>query len=307
MIRSRLSPLLDDAVLQLERLLPPARRGLVQMSLDQAETAKIEDLPAAARVSVLVPADRALLRAIGLPVGTDIRRAISLWLEDASPWAQGTYLWDAAQGADPAQWQVAILPRSPVTELEDRLERRGSTVAEIRLAAADGTLFTLRPDETGRSRLRRGLLAFVGFVTAFGLGLMIWQGQSALAARALAAASLAEGAALLEDGANGAATATALALRTEKARIPALAARLGFLAEHVPKDTWLLHLGLEGPRFTLSGRSTLPEAIIPSLTKPDAGLSTRNVDFDGPMARDIQSGLFSFAVTGEFTGAGEGK
>ncbi len=306
MTRSRFATLADDAAMQLEVLLPPEWRGLVALSLGEAETGSIETLPAAARISVTVPSDRALLRGLTLPQGTDTRRAVALWLEDGSPWAQGSYLWDVVQKSG-AEWQVAIFPEGPVRQAEERLERRGSTVGEIRLAAPDGTLFMLRPDQAGRGRLRRGLLAVVGLVTALGLGLALWQGQAALAARSVALKAQDAAEALHADGQYGTLTAAALALRTEKLRVPGLAAKLDFLARHLPTDTWLLHLALEGPRFAMSGRSTGPEAIIPSLSLAEGAVSTARVDFDGPMTRDLQNGLYSFAITGEFVGAGDAQ
>ncbi|MBC2836537.1 hypothetical protein [Paragemmobacter straminiformis] len=300
MIQSRLSRLVDDAALHVEGLLPPARRGLVPLALDAAEAAAIGDFPAAARISLTVGADRALIRRLELPAGTDIRRAVPIWLEDASPWAPGSYLWDAAQTATPGVWQVAMVPVAPLRLLEDRLERCGSSLAEVRLQPTDGAGFTFRPDLAGRARLRKRLIALAGGIMALGLGLLLWQVPSALAARAIAANAASEMARLQENGTLGAATAAVLSLQNDKLGTPDLAARLGFLASRLPTDTWLLHLGLEGNRFTLSGRSSAPEAIIPALSSADGPLSAQRVDFDGPMARDIQNGLFSFTVTGEF-------
>lgn len=300
MIQSRFSQLVDDAALYLEQVLPPSRRGLVPLALDAAENTVVDNIPAAAHISLTVGTDHALIRRLELPAGTDIRRAIAIWLDDASPWVPGSYLWDAAQTDEQGVWQVAMYPVARLRLFEDRLERRGSSLTEVWLLATDGTRFNLRPDDAGRARLRKRLLALASGIMALGLGLILWQIPSALAARTTAIIAEAEMTRLQENGAIGAATVAALSLQKEKRRSPDLAARLNFLADRLPTDTWLLHLGLDGNHFTLSGRSSAPETIIPALSTSDNALSAFSVDFDGPMSRDIQSGLFSFTVSGEF-------
>lgn len=301
MTQDRQPGLLADAVVQAEAALPAGWRGLTVLDIAQAETAPLDELPVARRISLSVDPSHALLRPVSLPMGADAARALPIWLEEVSPWAAGHYLWDAVKSKEGMGWVVAILPRSACQSAEDRLERRGSEVVEITVTAPDGQVFRLRRDEQGRKRLRRGLSVLAGTLAAVGIALTVWQGQAALTSRDAARKAQIETEALQKESTTGSATSAALAFRAAQAAVPPMAERLAFLAARVPLDTWLLHLSLAGTKFTLSGLSAAPERIIPALTGGTGPIGADGVDFDGAIARDSQTGLFSFTITGALT------
>lgn len=213
-----------------------------------------------------------------------------------SLWKAGDYLWDAAitQREKPEGLTVDVaLP--PLAELQAMETRLGRSLAGIRLVADRGRpTFYLRKDQWLRRRIETGLI---------GLAVTGWNMQRAGQLKRTAEAYLVTADRLLAAADQPAGlTEAALALLSKRQSQDVRARTLARLAERLPDAAWTVGLRIDSAGFELSGISAQPDTLVP-LLEADPGLE--QVQLPATFAREAESDLFSFTISGRATPTGE--
>ncbi len=254
-----------------------------------------------------LPKDRVLLRSIALSAGqeTQWREHVAERLPLLSPWKSGEYLWDAAiTGQDKAGGLTVQVALAALAELQSVERRLGRSLDGIRLrATSDRPVLWLREDVALKARLQAIIAGVVVGVTLFGLALAGWQMQGALRNGQVAEADRAATARLqaAADRPMGLAEA-AMALLDRRPPEASRALTLARLAQRLPDGAWAMGLRIDDAGFELSGISAQPEALVP-LLEADPGLE--QVQLSATSAREAESSLFTFAISGRTTAAGD--
>jgi len=269
--------------------LPPALLGARQFDLASAETTKF----AKGRLWANLPPERVLIRSLSLSANQEAnwRGHVAERLQQLSPWKAGGYLWDAA-----------IIRREKAGGLT--VEVALTSLAVIRLAATQGrpSLF-LRKDHWLQSRVENGLIALVLGASLIGLAVTGWNMLRADHSRLEARQDLAEADRLLATADQPAGlTEAAMALLSKRPPQAARALTLARLAQRLPDTAWSVGLRIDSDGFQLSGISAQPEALVP-LLEADPGLE--QVQLSATSAREAESDLFSFTISGRAAQTGE--
>lgn len=283
--------------------LPPVLLGAQQFDLASAETTKF----AKGRLWANLPPERVLIRSLSLSANQEAnwRGHVAERLQQLSPWKAGGYLWDAAiirrEKAGGLTVEVALTSLADIQALETRL---GRSLAVIRLAATQGrpSLF-LRKDHWLQSRVENGLIALVLGASLIGLAVTGWNMLRADHSRLEARQDLAEADRLLATADQPAGlTEAAMALLSKRPPQAARALTLARLAQRLPDTAWSVGLRIDSDGFELSGISAQPEALVP-LLEADPGLE--QVQLSATSAREAESDLFSFTISGRAAQTGE--
>jgi Tfp pilus assembly protein PilN len=254
-----------------------------------------------------LPQDRVLIRSLSLSAGQESqwRDHVAERLPTLSPWKTGDYLSDAAiSGRDKSGGitvDIALTALADIQALEIRL---GRSLAAIRLAAdGDRPALWLRQDQRLGDRIKAMVIGLVLGTCLLGLAVAGWQIQRTLRDRQVAATDQATAARLLAASDHPAGLAeAALALLDKRPPQEVRALTLARLAQRLPDATWAVGLRIDAAGFELSGISAQPEALVP-LLEADPGLE--QVQLSATSAREAESGLFTFTISGRASPTGE--
>jgi Tfp pilus assembly protein PilN len=254
-----------------------------------------------------LPEDRVLVRSLSLTSGQEAqwRDHVAERLPMLSPWKTGDYLWDAAvSGRDKTgavSVDIVLTALADIEALEGRIGRR---LAAIRLTAdGDRPALWLRRDQRLGERIQAMGIGLVLGTCLFGLAVAGWQMQHALRDRQATAADQASAARMLAASDHPAGLAeAALALLDKRPPQAVRALTLARLAQRLPDATWAVGLRIDAAGFELSGISAQPEALVP-LLEADPGLE--QVQLSATSAREAESGLFTFTISGRASPTGE--
>ena len=162
----------------------------------------------------------------------------------------------------------------------------------------------LRQDQRLGDRIQTMVIGLVLGTCLLGLAVAGWQMQHTLRDRQAAAADQATAARLLAASDHPAGLAeAALALLDKRPPQELRALTLARLAQRLPDATWAVGLRIDAAGFELSGISAQPEALVP-LLEADPGLE--QVQLSATSAREADSGLFTFTISGRASPTGEG-
>jgi hypothetical protein len=293
LIANRLTATLPQAVLGVARLRPE--------DADSAASAT------GRRLWLEMPGDRVLIRTLSLSRGQE-----ALWrdhvlerLPTLSPWNTGDYLWDAAiSGRDKAGGITVAIALTALAEIQAMEARLGRNLDAIRLAAdVDRPALWLRQDQRLGRRIQAMVIGLTLGTCLLGLGLASWQMMHALRDQKAAAADQTNAARLLAASDHPAGLAeAALALLDKRPPHELRALTLARLAQRLPDAAWAVGLRIDAAGFELSGISAQPEALVP-LLEADPGLE--QVQLSATSAREAESGLFTFTISGRAFPTGE--
>lgn len=288
---------------RLTTTLPPILLGAQPLDLATLAVKK----PSKARVWLDLPAERVLIRSLTLPARQEAqwRGHVAERLPLLSPWTAGDYLWDAAiTQREKAGGLTVVVALTPLVEIQAIETRLGRSLAGIRLVADRGRPpFYLRKDQWLRRRIETGLIGLVLGTCLIGLVVTGWNMQRADQFKQMAKADLATADRLLAAADQPAGLAeAALALLSKRAPQDVRALTLARLAERLPDATWTVGLRIDSAGFELSGISPQPDTLVP-LLEADPGLE--QVQLSATSAREAESSLFSFTISGRASPSGE--
>lgn len=289
---------------RLAATLPPAVLGVARLRPEDADTTAGAK---GRRLWLDLPADRVLLRKLSLSAGQEAqwRDHVAERLPLLSPWKTGDYLWDAAiSGRDKSGGITVDIALTALADIQALEARLGQSLAAIRLAAdRERPALWLRQDQRLGHRIQALLVGLVLGTCLFGLAVAGWQMQHALRDRQAAAADQATTARLLATSDQPAGLAeAALALLSKRPPQELRALTLARLAQRLPDAAWAVGLRMDAAGFELSGISAQPEALVP-LLEADPGLE--QVQLSATSAREAESGLFTFTISGRASPTGE--
>lgn len=289
---------------RLTTTLPPAVMGVARLRPEDADAATGAK---GRRLWLDLHADRVLLRSLSLSAGQEAqwRDHVAERLPMLSPWKAGDYLWDAAiSGRDTSGGVMVDVALAALAETQALEARLGRSLDAIRLAAdKERPTLWLRQDQRLGGRIQAIMVGLVLGTCLLGLAVAGWQIQHALHDRQAAAADQATAARLLaaSDQPAGLVEA-ALALLDKRPPQELRALTLARLAQRLPDAAWAVGLRMDASGFELSGLSAQPEALVP-LLEADPGLE--QVQLSATSAREAESGLFTFTISGRAAPAGE--
>jgi general secretion pathway protein L len=234
------------------------------------------------RVRAVIPASSAMIRSVRLPVAaaSHLRSVIKLQLDRLSPFRAEDVQFDVLKGAEidgEIEAQVAIVPRSTLRALQDRLAGIGLNVGRFAIADTAFAFAPVRRHWTKQEQLQLGLggVALAAWIAAFLLAPVMRDLEqealldeiSQMRSRAHAAASLRDDVERIREP---------LAATAERLNQPDALSVLRLLTERIPNDSQLLSMTITGRDVRLMGFSSNVDNLVGALAR--SGLQPRLVE-----------------------------